>query len=124
MERASSLIEEVKAVAAQLTAAERMAIIRALVVAEAAPEEQPVAPSETERLLLAEEEAWYRRPKAERMQYMGSYVAVTGGKVIDHDPDQRTLVLRMRNRRQPALIVLADWDAPPTLTVPSTHQGA
>ena len=123
MERASSLLEEVKAVAAQLSAAERLAIIRALADSPPVHEgEQAANQSAAERRLLVEEDAWYSRPKADRMRYAGSYVAVVDGSVVDQDLEQRALVLRMRAQPQPALIVFADWDAPPDLVAPSIHR--
>ena len=123
MERAESLLEEIKAVAAQLSAAERLAMIRALVDPMPANKEKEADDlPETDTSLLAEQEAWYSRPKADRMRYTGNYVAVVDGDVVDQDPDQRALVLRMRARSHSALIVLADWDAPPTLMIPNIRR--
>ncbi|MEM4203981.1 MAG: DUF5678 domain-containing protein [Candidatus Methanomethylicaceae archaeon] len=39
--------------------------------------------------LEAEQAAWFTRPREERQRYAGQYVAVRGGQVVDHDPDQR-----------------------------------
>ena len=52
---------------------------------------------------------------------MGEYVAIHRGEVMDHDPDQRTLYLRVRARfgRQPVLIVKADWNVMPDFTLHS-----
>jgi hypothetical protein len=42
-------------------------------------------------------------------------------EVVDHDPDQRALYLRVLARYgpQPVLIVRADWDAMPEFTIHS-----
>ncbi|MCS6844322.1 MAG: hypothetical protein NZ528_08380 [Caldilineales bacterium] len=65
--------------------------------------------------LEAEQAAWFARPCVERQQYAGHFVAVRGGQVVDHDPSQRALYLRVHARfgREPVLIVNADWDAEP-----------
>ena len=41
-------------------------------------------------------------------KYLGDYVAIHNGKVVDHDPDVRTLHLRIRHRfgRTPVLLRL------------------
>jgi len=66
-----------------------------------------------------EQDAWFARPAAERERYLGDYVAIRGGEVVDRDPDQRTLYLRVRARfgHQPVLIVKADWKAMPEFIV-------
>ena len=117
-----SIVDQVTAVAAQLSAAERLAIIRAVVVAAPPPEAYETTDQvEVERRLIAEENAWYGRPKAERMRFAGKYVAVQDGEVVDQDEDQRALVLRTRTRKGAVLIVGADRDALPTYSFPGTH---
>ncbi|MEA3397766.1 MAG: DUF5678 domain-containing protein [Chloroflexota bacterium] len=49
-------------------------------------------------------------------KYLGNYVAIHNGKVVDHDPDVRTLHLRIRRRygRAPILLrqVTKDMEQP------------
>jgi hypothetical protein len=66
-----------------------------------------------------EQDSWFARPAAERERYLGDYVAIRGGEVVDRDPDQRTLYLRVRARfgHQQVLIIKADWKAVPEFIV-------
>lgn len=65
--------------------------------------------------LAREQAAWFARPWEERKPFQGEYVAVHDGWVVDHDPDQWALYVRVRRQygAAPVLIVHADWDAPP-----------
>jgi len=76
------------------------------------------------RVLAQEQAVWYAQEPRVRQRYAGEYVAVQeGGRVVDHDPDQRTLYLRVRARfgHSPVLIVHADWSEPPVYTIYSPH---
>lgn len=73
-------------------------------------------------VLAQEQAAWYAQEPHVRQRYAGEYVAVQeGGRVADHDPDQRTLYLRVRARfgHRAVLIVHADWSEPPVYTIHS-----
>lgn len=116
-----TVVEQVRTLAAPLSNTERLALIRAIASLESP--ERKVAPlrGASEQALDAEQAAWFARSPAERQQYASQYVAVRGGQVVDHDPDQRTLYLRVRTQfgRQGVLIIKADWDAPPVFTIHS-----
>jgi len=87
---------------------------------ELTPDESSVEDEEGE-LLQAEQTAWFSRPKVERQQYQGQYVAVYQRQVVDHDPERRALYLRVYKRfgLTPVLLVHADWDATPEFTIHS-----
>ena len=61
---------------------------------------------EARRRIHREEDA-YRAMHAElRSKYPDQYVAVFGGQVIDHDPDQLTLFRRVDERYPDALVLI------------------
>jgi hypothetical protein len=74
-----------------------------------------------QKRILAETEAWYRLPKSERQRYVGQYVAVTGGEIVDSDPDRLALYHRIKARfgREPVLIIAGDEQSMPTFQVTS-----
>ena len=116
-----TVIEQVRRLAAPLSSADRLALIRAIASLDT-PERKRGSRADANRQTLdAEQDVWFARPSAERERYGGEYVAVSGGEVVDHDPDQRALYLRVRGRygRQPVLMVRADWNAPPNFTLHS-----
>jgi hypothetical protein len=116
----ATVIEQVRRLAAPLSSADRLALIRAIASLEAPRREQQVTPADG-RTLEVEQAAWFARPAAERERYAGEYVAFSSGEVIDHDRDERTLYLRVRNRygSRPILIVGANWSATPEFTIHS-----
>lgn len=116
-----SIIAQVRALAAPLTSVERLALIRAIASLEPTSGGALPAPEAEANALQAEQAAWFARPREERQRYAGQYVAVRGGQVVDHDPDQRALYLRVRARfgREHVLIVKADWDAEPEFIIHS-----
>jgi hypothetical protein len=116
----TTVIEQVRRLALPLNTDDRLALIRAIASLETPKREPGIAPANG-RTLEVEQEAWFARPAAERERYMGEYIAIHRGEVMDHDPDQRTLYLRVRERfgRQPVLIVKADWSAMPDFTLHS-----
>jgi len=91
-----------------------------LLESELTPDESSVE-DEEDAQLQAEQAAWFARPKVERQLYQGQYVAVYQRQVVDHDPERRALYLRVRKRfgLTSVLLVHADWDAVPKLTVHS-----
>ncbi len=116
---ATTILDKIRSLATPLNATERLALIQT--IADMAPAvENDVPPSAQRRRQLASEQAaWYARPPDERARYHGKFVAVHDGQVVDHDPDQRALYLRVRAHfgRTPVLIVRADWDKPPVYTI-------
>ncbi len=60
-----------------------------------------------EKRIRAEARVWYAMPTSMRNQYQGLFVAVYNGKIVDSDPNQRTLYLRAKDRfgREPVLLV-------------------
>lgn len=59
-----------------------------------------------ERQIAAESKAWYALPSDVRQRYAGTCVAVYRGQVIDTDPDQRLLLVRVQQQwgRVPVMI--------------------
>jgi hypothetical protein len=116
----TAIIEQVRRLAAPLNTDDRLALIRAIASLETPKHEQGIAPAHGQTLEV-EQEAWFARPAAERERYRGEYIAIHRGEVMDHDLDQRTLYLRVRERfgRQPVLIVKADWSSMPDFTLHS-----
>ena len=117
----TTVIEQVRRLAMPLSNADRLALIRAITSLETPKRERGANVSADGQTLDAEQEAWFARPSAERKRYAGEYVAVHGGEVVDHDPDQRALYLRVLARygHQPVLIVRADWNTTPEFTIHS-----
>ena len=125
MQDTAAIIDQVRRLAAQLSPAEKLTAIRAIVEPDGLYEQQESRGDESYLQILAEEVAWYAQPQHERAKYAGEFVAVRGGEIIDHDRDQDSLDLRVRERwgDAPILIVLADWDSPPEyiITSPKTN---
>jgi hypothetical protein len=119
-----SVIERVRELAVSLSAADRLALIRAIASLEPPGSAGEEAGAEDGSALAREQEAWFARPAAERRRYAGRYAAVRDGQVVDEDPDQRTLYLRVRAKygRTPVLIVRGDWDQPPVYTIHSPRR--
>jgi len=116
-----TVIDQVRTLAAPLSNAERLALIRAIASMET-PEREAAPRSNADRQAFdAEQEAWFARPLVERQRYAGEYVAVQDEQVVDHDSDQRALYLRARAQfgRRRMLIIKADWDVPPVFTIHS-----
>ncbi|HET90013.1 MAG TPA: hypothetical protein ENN99_04620 [Chloroflexi bacterium] len=64
--------------------------------------------------ISAEIEAWYARLSQDRQLYLGQYVAVRAGRVIDHDADRVALYRRVRRQSPdtPVLITTAEARRP------------
>ncbi len=121
MQDTATIIDQVRRLAAQLSPAEKLTAIRAIVDSDLVYEQQKPQGDDSYRQILAEEVAWYAQPRIGRAKYAGEFVAVKDGVVVDHDRDQDTLDLRTRENwgDDPVLIVLADWDSPPEYAIMS-----
>ncbi len=76
-----------------------------------------------QKRIQAETEAWYRLPAAQRERYAGQYVAVTGGQVVDSDPERLALHYRVKERygREPVLIMEGGDQAMPVYHITSAR---
>ncbi len=66
---------------------------------------------EVDRRKISEESAIYRQRHAElKEQYLGQYIAMHNGQVVDHDTDFQTLRQRVRQRfgRTPVMMTLVE----------------
>jgi len=74
-----------------------------------------------QKRIYAETRAWYEMPAEQRQRYTGQFVAVRGGKIVDHDSDQLVLYHRIHGRfgREPVLIVEGGDQPMPTYRVTS-----
>lgn len=71
-----------------------------------------------DRRKIAEESKAYRRQHAElKARYLGQYIAMHKGQVVDHDPDFQTLRQRVRQQfgRTAVMITLVEEAAEPEL---------
>ena len=121
MHSTQTMIEQVRHLAAQVDPADRLAMIRAIAALESRPDLAEA--DEFSGALAVEQEHWFALPATERRRYGDDFVAVYRGAVIDHDPDQLTLYVRVRAKhgRAPILIVSARWETPPVFTFHSTR---
>lgn len=74
---------------------------------------------ELDRRKIAEESKAYRRQHADLMErYLGQYIAMHKGQVVDHDPDLQTLRQRVRQQfgRTAVMITQVEEVAEPELT--------
>lgn len=74
---------------------------------------------ELDRRKIAEESAVYRRQHAQlRSEYLGEYIAMHKGDVVDHDKDFIRLRQRIRQRfpNTAVMMTLVTDEATPTLT--------
>lgn len=125
MQAANAIFEQIRPLVSKLDEAERFALIRSIALLELeGPATSVSAEDEVDSQLWEEQKAWLARPKAERQEYQGQYVAVYQCKVVDHDQDRRSLYIRVRKRfgATPVLLVHADWDAVPELTIHSIRR--
>lgn len=117
----ATVLDQIRPLIIPLSAAERLALAQAIASIEPEPKPASSPPARRRSQLAAEQATWYAQPPDERKRYRGEFVAVRGGQVVDHDPDQRALYLRVRARfgRTPVPILHADWDQPPAYTIHS-----
>jgi len=139
MQPLQTVFEQIRPWIAQLSDAERLALIRAIATM---PTSQPVRdeihdPSPTgqngvtgqnrveesasasadpiEAQLLVEQTAWYHRSPAERAAYHNEFVALYQGEVVDHDANRLALLRRVRHKfgQMPVAIIPAAQTALP-----------
>jgi hypothetical protein len=115
----------IRTLAARLNPAERLELIRTIIdTFPPKPDQANDLTGDAWRTQLADEAAyWYARSAAERAPYTGQYVAVFKHTLVDHDPDRRTLYLRVRQRwpNAPVLLIEAAAQHPPEFSVLSPH---
>jgi hypothetical protein len=118
-----AVLEQIRLLVADMSPKERLTVIETIASLDSESDQVNERHSPEEQQLIAEQEQWFARPVAERVQYRNQFVAVYQGKVVDHDPNQRELYIRVRQRfgAEPVLIINGDWDATPELTIHSTH---
>lgn len=121
-----SVLDEIRSLATGLPLEERLQLIRELATLPQPPKQTPASRTSEERSqrkaqLILEQKQWFARPLQERQQYSGQYVAVYQNEVIDNDPNQRQLYLRVRQRfgHQPVLLIPADLAQTPVYTLHS-----
>ena len=74
---------------------------------------------ELDRRKITEESKAYRRQHAElKERYLGQYIAMHKGQIVDHDPDFQTLRQRVRQQfgRTAVMITLVEEAAEPELS--------
>ncbi|MFQ6100083.1 MAG: hypothetical protein ACE5OS_02455 [Anaerolineae bacterium] len=113
------VLETIKPLVAQLTPVERLELIHWItgegVKLDKSGRAAEKTPQDSWRAQIsAEAEAWYARPDEDRQPYLGQYVAVKAGRVIDHDSDRVVLYFRVRNQypNTPVLITSAEARRP------------
>ncbi len=112
---AIAIFEQILPLVRRLDAEERLALIRSIALIDETPFPVEETLDEHSQQMLAEQEAWFARPKYERERYRGQFVAIRDGNVIDHDLAQNALLLRVRTKfgEAPIPILSGDWDTTP-----------
>ena len=124
MQTSAVIFEQIRPLLSKLDKTERLALIRSIELLESEAQndestsDELTEEDETADQLRNEANAWFARPKVERQQYQGEYIAIHQHEVVDHDPEQRALYGRVRQRfnTMPVLLIHADWDALPEFT--------
>lgn len=81
---------------------------------------------ELDREIISQETAEYRRQHAQiKANYLGQYVAMHKGQVVDHDADFTTLRQRIRQRfgRTPIMMTLVEETPDPEFTRRGFREG-
>lgn len=118
---ATTILEQIRPLVRELSAEERLTLIHSIAHIDYSSEStQPSAATVKDPMLL-EQEAWYATPQSEREQYLGQYVAIYQGHVIDADEDRIALVKRVRAHYPgaPIPILAAEEEKLPELVVHS-----
>ncbi|HOU13261.1 MAG TPA: hypothetical protein PKZ84_09085 [Anaerolineae bacterium] len=115
------VIETLKPLVRRLTPGQRFELIR-WIVNEAPSTETAPPPAEPaletsdantlwETRISAEAALWYARSDTDRAPYLGEYVAVLKGQVVDHDPDRRALAIRIRRQYPGTPVLITEAEA-------------
>ena len=121
----SAILAEIRSLVSDLPIEDRLQLIREIATIAPPLAQQPEFASQKEKYsprqqqLMLEQHNWFARPRQERQQYAGQYVAVYEGQIVDSDQQQRQLYLRIRDRfgRKPVLLIQADLEQTPIYTV-------
>ena len=118
----SHLLTTIKPLISELTTAQRLELIR-WIAENPAQDNPPTSSDAWESRISVEAAAWYARSDAEREPYVGQYVAVLRGEVLDHDDNRLALAQRIRARypETPILITAAETRAPREFQIRSPH---
>jgi hypothetical protein len=123
MEASSAIFRRVQELIAPLDSEARLRLIEVIAAMppRMAVDVSGIATSSYAAQVAQEQAAWYALPSATRARYHGEYVAVHQGHVVDHDPDQRALYVRVRQclAHAPIALLSADWNEPPTFVIHS-----
>ena len=102
MSGAAAILEQIRPLVRQLSAEERLALIRSITQIDPIGDPRPVSKEQTDedtqQQMLIEQEAWFAQPESERIRYRGRYIAIRQGQVIDQDAERRALLQRVRTR--------------------------
>lgn len=128
MSGAAAILEQIRPLVRQLSAEERLVLIRSITQIDTRSEPPPVitkqTDEDTQQQMLAEQEAWFAQPERERARYHGQYIAIRQGQVIDQDVERRTLLRRVRTQfgSAPIPIISGDDDTVLELVIHSPQQ--
>jgi len=116
----SKLLDQVLPTIKTLSPIERLELIKTIVSIDE-PQSQNIESTENawNQAIQAEAEVWQAKSLAERAPYLGRYVAVFEGNVIDFDESLRALYLRVRMQypNKPVLITKAETTVPREFSV-------
>ena len=123
----TAILEEIRSLVVNLPIEDRLQLIREIATIGPPSEHQSEFSSQKEKQsrrkeqLMLEQTNWFALPLQERQQYVGQYVAVYEGQVVDRDAEQRQLYVRVRDRfgHKPVLLIHADLQETPVYTVHS-----
>lgn len=74
------------------------------------------------RRKITQEQAWWMQlPLRERAKYEGEYVAIYQKKLIDHDPDRRSLATRVRKDFHDLPVLIMPAEGPREIWIHSPH---
>lgn len=128
MSGAATILEQIRPLVRQLSAEERLVLIRSITQIDPIGDPRPIsreqADEDIQQQMLIEQEAWFAQPESERIRYRGRYIAIRQGQVIDQDVERRTLLRRVRARFVNAAIpvISGDDDTPLELVVHSPQR--
>ena len=128
MSGAATILEQIRPLVRQLSAEERLVLIRSITQIDPIGDPRPIsreqADEDIQQQMLIEQEAWFAQPESERIRYRGRSIAIRQGQVIDQDVERRTLLRRVRARFGNAAIpvISGDDDTPLELVVHSPQR--